>query len=392
MCGLVGIAGKIGANEEKAFKTMLFLDTLRGKHSTGVASLHGYNQKPEFSVVKDSVSGPEFIEKKEFTQLLAKKSYILLGHNRFATQGAIVPENAHPFEFDNVIGAHNGSLAFGWKTAFHDSTHRVVDSEAVYSEMNHSDGATTWGKLNGAATLTWIDKRDNTLHFLRNKERPLFYTTANKGETLLWASEPWMIHVAAGREQVELDENPREVAINTQYTFDIKMVAGHKISVTREAVAAYVPPKWEPKKAYDYYGAGSDDWQGKKWLDKEGIKEGEEVEFTVDKIHDYMESGMQRARITGTTLLGTPVTLYHVDSIQYDALLSEMWEFEGCVFRGVAKYGQHNGLILTVASVVNTYYTLADLAEAQAKLEAEQLDKEIKLLAASLGEGDGKIH
>ncbi|WP_236489813.1 hypothetical protein, partial [Escherichia coli] len=81
-----------------------------------------------------------------------------------------------------------------------------MDSQAAFSELNQNGVASLWGKLNGAAALTWIDKTDNTVNFLRNKERPLWFTTANKGRTLVWASEFWMIHVACGRQDLKLDE------------------------------------------------------------------------------------------------------------------------------------------------------------------------------------------
>ncbi len=389
ICGLVGIAGKIGANEEKAFKTMLFLDELRGKHSTGVAFLQGYNEKPEFKVVKAAQRGAEFVENKVFTTALARKNYVLIGHNRYATQGAIVDENAHPFEFENVIGAHNGSLAWGWKTSFHDSEKRVVDSEAIYSEVNHSDAATMWPKLKGAAALTWLDKRDNSLHFLRNKERPLFFATANKGETIVWASEPWMIHVGCGRENITLDKNPVEVAIDTEYVFNISMKAGHKISVTRNPVQAYVAPKWEPYKR-SYYESSVDDYQGKRWLEKEGVKEGDTVPFVVTKIVDYMEGGLQKARLDCETLTGCPMFIYNIDAILYDDLLLEMWEATGLIYEGVIKYSSYSGFIGTIATVKSTMVTVDELEELTQ--EDDSLENEIKLLAASLGDGGGKLH
>ena len=94
-------------------------------------------------------------------------------------------ENAHPFEFSHIIGAHNGSLNSQYNLFEQDKYD--VDSQAAFSELNQNGVTSLWGKLNGAADLTWIDKRDNTVHFLRNKERPLWFATANKGRTLIWA-------------------------------------------------------------------------------------------------------------------------------------------------------------------------------------------------------------
>lgn len=398
MCGCVGVAGNIGYKEEKVFRTLLMLDTLRGRHSTGAASMQKtVSGDKVFQVVKDSVNGVQFTESKPFTDMLAKKHYILLGHNRHATQGAIIQDNAHPFEFDNVIGAHNGSLAYGWKSAFHDSLQRVVDSEAIYSEMNHSDAATVWGKLNGPATLTWINKREGTVNFIRNKDRPLFWTTANQGKTLVWASEPWMLHVACGREDVKLDDNPRDLPVNTHLEFTIPTNGTDKVVVKRQEVTPYVAPKWD-------YGSGSRTYSsryceelndGAHFLEKEGIKIGEAVEFTVEKISDYFESGNQRCSIQGRTLLGTKISAYNVDSLKFEDKLLEMWEYDGMVFTAKIKYTTSYGLIFDIESACCVHYTLADIAEAQerqAKESTEDLANEIKLLAASLEEKREKLH
>ena len=34
----------------------------------------------------------------------------MLGHTRFATEGAIVKSNAHPFRVGDVVGTHNGCV------------------------------------------------------------------------------------------------------------------------------------------------------------------------------------------------------------------------------------------------------------------------------------------
>lgn len=377
---------------------MLMLDVVRGKHATGFASLNGTTAKYEYSIAKDAVNSIDFVDSKECTALMAKKHWVLMGHNRHATQGAIIKENSHPFEFDNIIGAHNGSLNYGWKTSMHDSLQRVVDSEALYSQMNHSDAKTTWPKVNGAAALTWLDKRDNTLHFLRNKERPLFFTTLNKGTTLIWASEPWMIHVACEREGVDIDSNPKEVLVDQHYTFQIELKSDYKIPVKKEKVEAYVAPKWNGNTGYynsnTYSSRYSDYDDGSAHLTKEGIKCGEEVEFTIDTINDRMDMGRQVAHVFGETLKGTQVRMFNVDSLKYEDILLEMWEYEDMVFKGIAKYTTYSGLIIDITSVECTKFTKQDIQLAQARLKAErdELDKEIKLLAASLEGGEDKLH
>ena len=36
MCGLIGVAGKIGIKENRAFQYLIQLDVIRGPHSTGI--------------------------------------------------------------------------------------------------------------------------------------------------------------------------------------------------------------------------------------------------------------------------------------------------------------------------------------------------------------------
>mgnify|MGYP001616630135 CR=1 FL=1 len=40
MCGLVGVAGNLFKKDTDAFTQLLFVDTLRGDHSTGVQSVN----------------------------------------------------------------------------------------------------------------------------------------------------------------------------------------------------------------------------------------------------------------------------------------------------------------------------------------------------------------
>lgn len=390
MCGLIGMAGNISVKEEKMFKALLLLDVIRGKHSTGFASMQvPYNQPALYSVVKDKYNAVDFMDTKPFNDLMAKKHYILMGHNRHATQGAIVPENAHPFEFEHLIGAHNGSLYSGWKTSLHDGANQVVDSAALYSELNQNGVEELWGKLNGPAALTWIDKRNGSINFLRNRDRPLWWTTANKETTLVWASEPWMLHVAAGREGVVLDENPREVAVDSHYCFDVPTKWGVKVTHNRTAVKAYVAPKWAGSKRYDDY---YNDYDSTKFLDKEGVKVGDTIEFTVEKISDHFDNGKQKCSIRGKTLLGNPFSAYQVDSLKFEELLLEMWEYDNMVFSAKVKYATAYGLIMDIETATCVHYTLQDLAEAEerqkAEKEARELKEEIKLLAASLGPKD----
>lgn len=361
MCGLVGIAGEVGYKEEKMFADLLMLDTVRGKHSTGVASISSFGNGYNLHVTKKAVSGPDFVESAGFKAITSRVNRILMGHNRFATKGAINDENAHPFEFSKLVGAHNGSLTYYTNMFEHEKY--SVDSQALYSDINENGVDTTWGKMNGAAALTWIDTENLHINFLRNKERPLFYCYGNKGRTLIWASEPWMIMVAAMRQGVEVEEKCHEVTINTLYTFEVPLTADkkEKVALKRREVKPYVRPVYSG--GWNGYSENDYRSKGKEFLEKEQATYGDTLYFTVDTIKDYTSSaGFEQADIIGKTLSGTPIRITHMDSDKNDALLLEMWETDDAVFRGRVSYADERGIALSAYAVESCGYTVADLA------------------------------
>jgi predicted glutamine amidotransferase len=188
MCGLVGVMGHIGLKEKDVLKQLLVVDVLRGKHSTGIAAV---NYAGGVSVVKKAVNGVDFLDMKPAVTALASTLNCIIGHNRYATKGAVNNTNAHPFEFDNVVGAHNGTLRSTWN--LDKSNVFAVDSECLYNHINDNGIDSAFDKAVGAYALTWFDKAQQTLQFLRNNERPLCYCFSEDYRTLFWASESWML-------------------------------------------------------------------------------------------------------------------------------------------------------------------------------------------------------
>lgn len=378
MCGIVGVAGFIGLKEEKMFSDMLLLDSIRGKHSTGVAALHALKGEYTTSVTKDKLNAIDFMDLPEYKTVMGKVNRILLGHNRWATRGAIIKENAHPFEFDKIIGVHNGSLYSTYK--LHDHTKYDVDSQALYAELNQNGVDEMYAKLDGAAALVWIDKETNQVNFLRNKERPLFYSYANEGRTLLWASEPWMIFVAAARQGVKCEEKVVDVPVNTLLTFTVPLTADQKEKVTVER--REVKPLVKPAVSYGNWNGGYSNYEsrGKKLLEKEGVDTGSSLFFTVDTIKDSVSStGIAYATIKARTLGGTPVVIYNfmVDSKGNDDLVMKMWEEDDMVFRGRVSYGDAAAIVLSAWDIQCMDYTLTDLEEA-AVIDEKEAQEEVK--------------
>ncbi len=248
MCGLVGAFGTIYQKEKTALKWLLYFDVLRGPHSTGLSVVHREKDEREYKLMK-SVGEPIFLyqdHKEEFDKddLYKKASPLLmLGHNRYATVGGIDTNNAHPFEFDNLIGAHNGTVQMSSLKDFVGYQDHKVDSQIIFAELNaNRDIDKVWKHVDGAMALTWWDKTDDSLNFARNKERPLSYTFTKDKRTCFWASEAWMLTVVLSKCGIEHGE-----IINVPENKHVKLLKdGFKeIEVVEKDLIPFVRPVYQ---------------------------------------------------------------------------------------------------------------------------------------------------
>ncbi len=190
MCGLVGVLGRITSDEVQAFRELLIIDTLRGYHSVGVLAVKRNGDE----IVHKSVACPQdFLTTKKVDEAIKDGCVVLMGHNRQATKGAVNAVNAHPFVSPRgaITGAHNGTLRGQYLLP--DSKDFEVDSENIYHSIEKIGLKETCKKLNGAYALTWFESESNTMHFLRNSERPLHFCFSKDGKTMFWASEADML-------------------------------------------------------------------------------------------------------------------------------------------------------------------------------------------------------
>lgn len=251
MCGIVGCAGAINAIEEKLFKQLLIFDTVRGEDSTGIASVD-----PDGDVlVAKAVGTPyDLFSRKLSERIFQRANRVLIGHNRYATQGAVNNRNAHPFEFDNVVGVHNGTLKNRFNLKYN---HYVVDSEQLYANIDSEGVHNTIPKVEGAYALVWYDTKEKTLKILRNDERPLFYVLSEDGKKLFWASEEWMLVVALNRGSYK--HRPIiEIEKDQLYTFNVGV--GKKIAEVEPITIVKEELKQAPKSYPTTYGYGYGGW------------------------------------------------------------------------------------------------------------------------------------
>lgn len=246
MCGLVGAMGYIGPKEKKAVRQLLQVDTLRGVHSTGLATLDHLGNR---GVFKKAMAAGDFLDLKAVDKILLKNLNCVIGHNRYATQGAVNNTNAHPFEFSGIMGAHNGTLTQYYKLDNHSQFE--VDSECMLSHINDNGIQDAFDKVTGALALTWYDEKAKQLYFLRNSQRPLYYCFSKDLKTLFWASEYWMLDGILWRNGIEAT-NIVYTTEDTLYSFDVPQGFVTNNSKLKIPTVKRLVKKVEPVKKLQY--------------------------------------------------------------------------------------------------------------------------------------------
>ncbi len=239
MCGIVGIATSarngLHWNEGDMFKSMLFLDQLRGMDSTGCFSV---SNKGNVNIIKEASHGTDFVRTKEFDDFktdAVRRGQFVVGHNRAATKGSVKDENAHPFWVDDkIILVQNGT----YKGSHKHLKDTEVDTHAVAHVIaEEEDVEKALQRINAAYALVWYDVSKKTLNLIRNDERPLWIAYTKKG-SMVFASEFEFILFAASRAQVELEKKPFLLAEHNLYSLTLDEQEGW-VSECKEVDAKY---------------------------------------------------------------------------------------------------------------------------------------------------------
>lgn len=205
MCGLVGVFGDLDKEAKTISEELLWMDVIRGPHSTGAATLRHLRAKPR--VIKQLGTADRLLQNKSFRQMQAANNWLVMGHNRWATKGAINAKNAHPFTHGDITLTHNGTLT----TVYHlpcDAPHKYdTDTEALTVSIAEHGPEEAWAGLNGAATITYWDRSDKTLNLISNDKRPFHWCTSEDGKQMFWASEDWMLEGVLNRRAIKILDN-----------------------------------------------------------------------------------------------------------------------------------------------------------------------------------------
>jgi len=208
---------------------MFIMDSLRGPDSCGLVAVNAFGER-EVNIFKKAVLPHDFINMGGYHSLLKKKNTVLIGHNRWATAGSINAVNAHPFTCGNTTGVHNGTLTH--QHMLPDSYEFEVDSENIIHAIDKQGIDRTWKQIRGSAALIWYDKREGTVNFIRNKDRPLYFCYSKDLLQMYAASEKYMLMAALDRNGI--DCHPvEELPVDTLYTFKVNKNAKQKEEVVK---------------------------------------------------------------------------------------------------------------------------------------------------------------
>lgn len=247
--------GALSVTHEQTFTQLLTVDGIRGVHSTGMAS---YNPgTKDINIAKETGDPYGLIRSSDYLKSMSKINSLLLGHNRYATKGAINKDNAHPFKQSHIIGAHNGSLTYMGQQRLEDKDNKFsTDSEAIFWSIATRGFEETYKILanpvfaENAFALTWFNTQTNKFHIIRNKKRPLYYAYTEKKDAMFWASEYGALQWIMGRNGLRGDQS-KTFVINedTLYEWDITekrdalIADAPKMELQETPVAFYEPPK-----------------------------------------------------------------------------------------------------------------------------------------------------
>lgn len=281
MCGLVAVINKMsyGFTKEQCaiFDTLLFIDQLRGMHSTGSFLVDNTNQ---MQWIKEASNATDFRQTKVYHDHLNaafKSGSALVGHNRHATKGEISDVNAHPFTVDDRITLiHNGTL-YGDHKKLADTE---VDSHAIAHVIhnNGDDVEKALRELTGAYALIWHDYKNQTLNFVRNSQRPLFWIETPT--TWIWSSEPSMLNFVIERFSLKPVAPPQSLEAGNLCTFTL---AKGKWEITNKSLVLTAP-------AVETYSK----WTGGAWYDSKAYQpvtqERGNSAYLLDGADDIMET------------------------------------------------------------------------------------------------------
>lgn len=211
MCGLCGLLGPgIQYRDLDILQELSYVSGLRGTDGAGIVQgkSENYGKRKNHFKMGKSVQDISYFRwfndrakggDKELFKNIQNNFFAV--HTRGASRGVISNENAHPFEFTNLIGMHNGTLV---DSQYH---HLMkTDSEMLFGDINKKGLLTVLEALNpkSAYALVIYNKKTGEMVFARNDERELYFCFAADRAVMYWASEEWFLRGVLSRNKTDI--------------------------------------------------------------------------------------------------------------------------------------------------------------------------------------------
>lgn len=238
------------ANDRQVFRDLLDICQLRGRDSTGAINI---NKDKTYNFFKSLGPPTLMFDRRSYTDNIETGSHAaFIGHCRHKTSGAVSVANAHPFEFEEqgIIGVHNGTLTnYSHLDGY---SYSKVDSEVLYEHLSLNGPEETFNQIGGAWACVWWDDKAETLNFIRNDKRPLWFCWSENRRKLFWASSIWMLEAIEydGR-KVRMWRGPQddyknkyiELPENTLWSFNLEPNAKKDEPTLKMKPAKVIEPK-----------------------------------------------------------------------------------------------------------------------------------------------------
>lgn len=224
MCGIVGVArfqgGGLLDSNVRTFHDMLIAGQVRGMDGTGIVRI---SKKYRVELRKIRGNAIDLLRADGVSKWLQRAApdcdLVLIGHNRYATTANGTNAHAHPFQQAHITLVHNGTLVNHDDLVKGDQKFEV-DSDALANAIAKLGVKEALLKASGAISIVYYDRKEKTLNFYRNHQRPMFIHYSLSSRELLFGSEKKMIEWAGDRNTMN-GVFPQELPVYTLTRFNV---------------------------------------------------------------------------------------------------------------------------------------------------------------------------
>jgi len=212
MCGISGVMSSALSNSEiDRFEDLMLVSNLRGSQGSGVVTYRSDKKKGDTShymFAKILGNGIDIVGMESYQNCVHKsRPSIIIGHTRAPTRGdAKDKKNVHPHIYGHICGVHNGTLT---KVNGKYCAYNTSDSAQFFERVAEVGIDEAMVGLEGAYAFVWFDTNQNTINFLKNDKRTLYFARPETyPSTLYWSSEYGMLAFIFGRQGIKMNIEP----------------------------------------------------------------------------------------------------------------------------------------------------------------------------------------